>query len=75
MTPGSRDHINLLFLEQDREIILNILNMAQPSYLASSNAMNSWLFANLTLPLARGEIGVEQAAQQAQNWLKSYLNE
>ena len=75
MTPGSRDHINLLFLEQDREIILNILNTAQPSYLASSNVMNSWLFANLTLPLARGEIGVEQAAQQAQNWLQSYLNE
>ena len=75
MTPGSRDHINLLFHEQDREIILNILETAQPSYLASSNAMNSWLFANLTLPLARGEIGVEQAAQQAQNWLESYLNE
>ena len=37
--------------------------------------MNSWLFANLTLPLAGGEIGVEQAAQQAQNWLESYLNE
>ena len=74
-TPGSRDHINLLFLEQDREIILNILNTAQPSYLAGSNVMNSWLFANLTLPLARGEVDVVQAAQQAQNWLKSYLNE
>ena len=74
-TPGSRDHINLLFLEQDREIILNILNTAQPSYLASSNAMNSWLFENLTLPLARGEMGLMQAAQQAQNWLESYLNE
>ena len=74
-TPGSRDHINLLFLEQDREIILNVLKTAQPSYLASSNVINSWLFENLTLPLARGEIGVEQAAQQAQNWLQSYLNE
>ena len=37
--------------------------------------MNNWLFNNLTLPLARGEIGVEQAAQQAQNWLESYLND
>ena len=74
-TPGSRGHINLLFLEQDREIILNILKTAQPSYLASSNVINSWLFENLTLPLASGEIGVEQAAQQAQNWLESYLND
>ena len=38
-------------------------------------SMNSWLFANLTLPLGRGEVDVEQAAQQAQNWLQSYLNE
>ena len=75
VTPTSRDHLDLLFLEQQREIILNILSTAHPSYLASSNAMNNWLFNNLTLPLARGELGVEQAAQQAQNWLESYLND
>ena len=33
------------------------------------------LFEKLTLPLARGEVAVEQAAQEAQIWLQSYLNE
>lgn len=74
-TPGSRDHLDLLFLEHQREVILDILSTAHPSYLASSNAINSWLLKNLTLPLARGEVGVEQAAQQAQNWLQSYISE
>ena len=73
--PESKDHLDLLFLEHQRDIILNILSTAHPSYLASSTAMNSWVFSNLTLPLARGELGVEQAAQQAQNWLESYLND
>ena len=72
---SSREHIDLVFLEQQREIILNILKTAQPSYLASSNYMNQWLLENLTLPLARGEVDVAQAAQQAQDWLVSYLGE
>lgn len=71
----SRDHINLVFQEYQREIILNILSNAQPSFLASSNFMNSWLLKNLTLPLARGETDVAQAAQQAQQRLEAYLNE
>ena len=74
-SPGSRDHLDLLFLEHQREVVLDILDSAHPSHFASSNAINSWVFSNLTLPLARGEIGVEQAAQQAQNWLESYLND
>ena len=74
-TPGSRDHLNLLFLEHQREVVIDTLNNAHPSYVASSNAINSWLLSNLTLPLARGEVTVEQAARQAQNWLQSYISE
>ncbi len=74
-TPGSRDHLNILFLEHQREVVLDILNNARPSWIASSNAINSWLLNNLTLPLARGEVTVEQAARQAQNWLQSYISE
>ena len=74
-SPGSREHLDLLFLEHQREVVLDILDSAHPSHFASSNAINSWVFSNLTLPLARGEMGVEQAAQQAQNWLESYLKE
>ncbi len=74
-SPGSREHLDLLFLEHQREVVLNILDSAHPSHFASSNAINSWVFSNLTLPLARGEVGVEQAAQQAQDWLESYVKE
>ena len=74
-SPGSREHLDLLFLEHQREVVLDILNAAHPSYVASSNAINSWLFSNLTLPLARGEVTVEQAARVAQNWLQSYISE
>ncbi len=74
-SPGSRDHLNILFLEHQREVVLDILSNAHPSYVASSNAINSWLFNNLTLPLARGEVTVEQAARQAQDWLQSYIRE
>lgn len=73
--PGSRDHLDLLFLEHQREVVIDILNAAHPSYVASSNAINSWLFSNFTLPVARGEVDVQQAAQQAQEWLQSYLSE
>ena len=70
----SRDHINLVFQEEQRETILNLLTNGQPSFLASSNYMNDWLLKNLTLPLARGEMDVAQAAQQAQEGLSSYIS-
>ena len=71
----SRDHIDLVFQEEQRDIILNALTHGQPSFLASSTFMNDWLFANLTLPLARGDMDVTRAAQQAQQRLEAYLNE
>lgn len=36
--------------------------------------MNNWLLKNLTLPLARGELDVAQAVQQAQEGLFSYIS-
>lgn len=73
-TPSS-EYIDIVFLEDQREIVLNILDTAQPSWLASSNFLNQWFLDNLTLPLARGEVDVVQAAQQAQNWLETYVRE
>ena len=37
--------------------------------------MTIQLFEKLTLPLARGEMGLMQAVQEAQNWLEFYLNQ
>lgn len=69
------DHTNLYFPEDVRQRVLRALQTAKASHLASSDGMSNGLFDNLTWPLARGELSVEQAAQQAQNWLQSYLNE
>ena len=68
-------HINLLLPEHDRQLAFHVLETGRPSPLASSYMMHFQLFEKLTLPLARGEMVVEQAAQEAQNWLQSYLNE
>jgi hypothetical protein len=68
-------YIELMLPEYDRQLALHLLDTARPSPLASSSVMTIQLFEKLTLPLARGEMGLMQAAQQAQNWLESYLNE
>lgn len=68
-------YINLMLPEHDRQLASHVLQTARPSPLASSSMMLFQLFEKLTLPLARGEMVVEQAAQEAQNWLQSYLNE
>ncbi len=73
-TPQS-DHINLMLPEYDRQLALHALETARPSPLASSSMMLYQLFEKLSLPLARGEMAVEQAAQEAQLWLQSYVNE
>lgn len=67
-------YINLLLPEFERQLALHTLKTARPSPLASSFTMLFQLFEKLTLPLARGEMVVEQAAQEAQNWLQAYLN-
>lgn len=66
---------SLMLPEHDRQLALHVLQTARPSPLGSSFMMLFQLFERLTLPLARGEVAVEQAAQEAQIWLQSYLSE
>lgn len=66
---------NLMLPEHDRQLAFHVLQTGRPSPLGSSFMMLSQLFEKLTLPLARGEMDVEQAAQEAQNWLHAYVNE
>ena len=68
-------YINLLLPEYDQQLALHVLQTARPSPLASSSMALFQLFDKLTLPLARGEMAVEQAAQEAQLWLQAYVNE
>ena len=68
-------YINLMLPEYDRQLALHSLQTARPSPLASSSMMLFQLFEKLTLPLARGEVDVVRAAQEAQNWLEFYLSE
>ena len=71
----SSDYIQLMLPEYERQLALDLLATARPSLLATSFYMTYQLFEKMILPLARGEMGVEQAAQQAQDWLKSHLSE
>ena len=71
----TNDYLELMLPEQERELVLRLLDTARPSPLATSFVMTYQLFQSMVLPLARGEMDVGQAAQEAQNWLKSYLNE
>ncbi len=69
------DYIQLMLPEYDRQLALHLLQNARPSPLASSSVMTIQLFEKLTLPLARGEMGLMQAVQEAQNWLEFYLSQ
>ena len=71
----TNDYLELMLPEQERELVLRLLETARPSPLATSFIMTNQLFQSMVLPLARGEMDVGQAAQEAQNWLQSYLNE
>ncbi len=68
-------HFDLIFPESMRETALQSLTNAIASYAASSSSISYHLFQQVTLPLARGEIVIEQAINQAVNWLRSYLAE
>ncbi len=69
------DYLELMLPPQDRELVFHLLDTARASPLASSLVMTIRLFERLTLPLARGEADVVQAAQHGQDWLESYLNQ
>ena len=71
----SSEYLELALPEYERQLVLHLLDAARPSLLATSFIMTNQLFQSMVLPLARGEMDVGQAAQEAQNWLQSYLNE
>ncbi len=67
------EHFDLIFSESMRETALQSLPHARASHAASSSAITYHLFHQVTLPLARGEVVVEQALEQGVRWLQSYL--
>ncbi len=71
----STGYLELMLPPEDRGLVFHLLDTARPSQLASSFSMAIELFERLTLPLARGEMDVVQAAQRGQDWLESNLNE
>ncbi len=71
----STEYIQLMLPDYERQLALRLLAAARPSLTATSFAITFQLFQRLVMPLARGEMGVGQAAQQAEEWLESYLLE
>lgn len=70
-----RDHFDLVFPEPTRDTVLDALSAAKASHVASSQTMSQTLFNIITYPLARGEVGIEQAIERAANWLQSYVDD
>ena len=70
-----RDHFDLVFPESTQDTVLQALANAKASHVASSPTMTNALFNIITYRLARGEVGIEQAIEQATNWLRSYVSE
>ena len=68
-------HFDLIFPESMRETALQSLPNAKASHAASSSTISHRLFYEVTLPLARGEIVVEQAIDQAVIVCQGYLAE
>ena len=69
-----RDHFDLVFPEATQETLLQALHNAKASHVASSPELSQGLFNIVTYRLARDEVSIEQAIEQAQNWLQSYVN-
>ncbi len=70
-----RDHFDLIFPKPIQETALQGLANAKASHAASSTSISYHLFHQVTMPLARGEVVVEQAIDQATNWLRNYLTQ
>ena len=70
-----REHFDLIYPESVRTTALQALTEARASHVASSLTLTQALFNIITWRLARDEVGIEQAIEQAANWLQSYVNE
>lgn len=69
-----RDHFDLVFPESTQDALLHALENAKASHVASSPSLSQGLFNIVTYRLARDEVGIEQAIEQARNWMQSYVN-
>ncbi len=67
------DHFDLVFSEPVKATALESMARAKASHVASGWKITRWLHENVTLPLAREEVAIEQAIQQATHWLQSYV--
>lgn len=67
------DHFDLVFPEPVKATALASMARAKASHAASGWKINQWLHHNVTYPLAREEVTIEQAIQKATNWLRSYV--
>ena len=68
-------HFDLILPEAMRETAVQSLPNAKASHAASSSSIPYHLFYQVTLPLARGEIAIEQAIEQAVILCQNYLAE
>jgi hypothetical protein len=66
-------HMSLLLDPVARDVLLDLLVDSVPSHLATSTQMSWRVFSNLTLPVARGQISIEEAAQNTQVAIEEYL--
>ncbi len=66
-------HAGLILEPAIRDVLLDLLISSQPTPVASGGELTSRLASIISLPLARGEISVERAAQQAHEAIVEYL--
>lgn len=66
-------YVSLLLDPVARDVLLELLVHSVPSHLATATQLSWRLFSTLTLPLARGQVSVEEAAQNAHDAIEEYL--
>lgn len=66
-------YISLLLDPVARDVLLELLVDSVPSHLATSSVLSWRLFSRLTLPVARGQLSIEEAAQNAHDEVEAYL--
>ena len=66
-------HMSLLLDPMARDVLLELLVDSVPSHLATGTQLSWLLFSRLTLPVARGQVAIEEAAQTAHDAIEEYL--
>ncbi len=66
-------YMSLLLDPVARDVLLELLVDSVPSHLATATQLSWQLFSRLTLPVARGQVSIEEAAQSAHDAVEDYL--